>query len=280
MVGNLLHSSYGKLQKNTLLYCPLVISRVFRAFQALLSLISFAIFSEDLPSIHLIEDTMATYNPIPLRFTSYTPDEQLHRARQFYDQCNRRRTVREFSDRPVSRKLIETVVRTAGTAPSGANKQPWMFVVVDDPVLKRKIRIAAEAEERESYEHRMPQSWLDDLAELGTDWQKGFLEVAPYLIVVFREKYRTEGGVQKKNYYVDESVGIACGFLLAAIHNAGLASLTHTPSPMDFLRQILERPANEVPYLLIPVGYPKKDTTVPNIQRKPIREIMCMNTSG
>ncbi|MBM2841131.1 MAG: nitroreductase [Bacteroidetes bacterium] len=152
-------------------------------------------------------------------------------------------------------------------------------MLVDDPGLKRTIRVAAEAEERESYEHRMPQSWLDDLAELGTDWQKEFLDTAPYLIVVFREKYRIEEGVQKKNYYVDESVGIACGFLLAAIHNAGLASLTHTPSPMNFLREILQRPANEIPYLLIPVGYPKEGTTVPDIQRKPLHEIMCWNTS-
>jgi nitroreductase len=220
---------------------------------------------------------MPTYNPIPLQFTSYPPDEQLHRATQFFDLCSRRRSVREFSDRPVSRELIATLIKTAGTAPSGANKQPWKFVVVDDPELKRKIRRAAEAEERESYEHRMPQSWLDDLAELGTDWRKEFLEVAPYLIVVFREKYRLEDGVQKKNYYVDESVGIACGFLLAAIHNAGLASLTHTPSPMNFLRDILQRPPNESPYLLIPVGYPKEGTTVPDIQRKPLHEIMWLN---
>lgn len=187
--------------------------------------------------------------------------------------------MREFSDRPVSLELIETLIRTAGTAPSGANKQPWKFVVIDDAELKRKIRIAAESEERESYEHRMPQSWLDDLAELGTDWQKEFLEVAPYLIVVFREKYRIEEGVQKKNYYVDESVGIACGFLLAAIHNAGLASLTHTPSPMNFLSEILKRPANESPYLLIPIGFPAEDATVPDIARKPLGEIMSLNSS-
>lgn len=223
---------------------------------------------------------MPAYNPIRLQFTSYSPDEQLRRAMQFFELCSRRRTVREFSDKPVSRELIETLIKTAGTAPSGANKQPWKFVVVDDHDLKRKIRLAAEAEEKESYEHRMPQSWLDDLAELGTDWQKEFLEVAPYLIVVFREKYRLESNFQKKNYYVDESVGIACGFLLAAIHNVGLASLTHTPSPMNFLSEILERPANESPYLLIPVGYPKEDATVPDITRKRLNEIMCLNTSG
>jgi len=222
---------------------------------------------------------MPNYNPVPLRFTTYPPEEQLRRAREFFGLCNRRRTVREFLDRPVSRELIEALIKTAGTAPSGANKQPWKFVVVDDPELKRSIRVAAEAEEKESYEHRMPQSWLDDLAELGTDWHKEFLETAPYLIVVFREKYRLEGSVQKKNYYVDESVGIACGFLLAAIHNAGLASLTHTPNPMSFLCEILKRPANESPYLLIPVGYPKEGTTVPDIKRKPLRDIMCLNTS-
>lgn len=222
---------------------------------------------------------MPPYNPIPLQFTSYAPDEQLRRAMQFFELCSRRRTVREFSGKPVSRELIDTLIRTAGTAPSGANKQPWKFVVVEDRELKRQIRFAAEAEEKESYKHRMPQSWLDDLAELGTDWQKEFLEVAPYLIVVFREKYRLEGGIQKKNYYVDESVGIACGFLLAAIHNAGLASLTHTPSPMNFLSEILKRPPNEAPYLVIPVGYPKEDATVPDIKRKPLHEILCLNTS-
>ncbi|MFN0158007.1 MAG: nitroreductase family protein [Bacteroidota bacterium] len=222
---------------------------------------------------------MPNYNPVPFQFTAYPPEEQLHRAREFFDLCNRRRTVREFSDKSVSRELIDTIISTAGTAPSGANKQPWKFVVVDDPELKRTIRVAAEAEEKESYGHRMPQSWLDDLAALGTDWQKAFLETAPYLIVVFREKYRIEGGAQRKNYYVDESVGIACGFLLAAIHNAGLASLTHTPSPMNFLSEILKRPANESPYLLIPIGFPAEDATVPDIARKPLGEIMSLNSS-
>ncbi len=215
----------------------------------------------------------------PLQFTRYAPEEQARRAREFLDLCRRRRTVRAFSSRPVPRELIETLMETAGTAPSGANKQPWKFVVVDDPEVKKQIRIAAEAEEKESYEHRMPQSWLEDLAQLGTDWHKEFLEVAPYLIVVFREKYRIEDGVQKKNYYVDESVGIACGFLLAAIHNAGLASLTHTPNPMNFLRDILQRPANESPFLLIPVGFPSEDAQVPDIDRKPLDEILTHNIS-
>lgn len=172
---------------------------------------------------------------------------------------------------------METIIATAGTAPSGANKQPWKFVLVDDPALKREIRSAAEKEEKESYQHRMPQEWLDDLEPLGTDWHKEFLEIAPWLIVVFREKYRIEEGKQRKNYYVDESVGIACGFLLAAIHNAGLASLTHTPSPMNFLRDILGRPQNEVPYLLIPVGYPAEGAEVPDITRKQLDEILILN---
>jgi len=216
---------------------------------------------------------------IPLQFTRYAPEEQARRAREFLDLCRRRRTVREFSDKAVPRELIEALIETAGTAPSGANKQPWKFVLVDDPELKKKIRIAAEAEEKESYEHRMPQSWLDDLAGLGTDWHKEFLGVAPYLIVVFKEKYRIEDSIQKKNYYVDESVGIACGFLLAAIHNAGLASLTHTPSPMNFLRTILQRPANESPFLLIPVGYPSENAQVPDIDRKPVSQILIGNIS-
>lgn len=204
----------------------------------------------------------------------------LQRAHEFLVLCARRRTVREFSDRPVPVELIETIIRTAGTAPSGANKQPWKFVLVSDPELKRKIRIAAEKEEKESYEQRMPQSWLDDLAELGTDWHKEFLEVAPWLIVVFKERYRIEDGIQKKNYYTEESVGISCGFLLAAIHNAGLVSLTHTPSPMNFLQTILRRPPKEVPFLLIPVGYPGEGAVVPDIHRKELDEIMCRDVTG
>jgi iodotyrosine deiodinase len=219
---------------------------------------------------------MSSYKSVPLEFTPYPADEMLSRARSFLDLCSRRRTVRHFSDKAVPRELIELIIRTAGTAPSGANKQPWKFVVVEDRETKRRIRIAAEKEEKHSYEHRMPESWLADLAELGTDWHKDFLEIAPYLIVVFKERFRMENGVQKKNYYVEESVGIACGFLLAAIHNAGLASLTHTPSPMNFLRDTLRRPDNEVPYLLIPVGYPAQDAVVPDIQRKTLEEIMIL----
>lgn len=209
---------------------------------------------------------MATFIPYdPVRFA---PDEQLLRAGEFYEFLNRRRTVREFSPRPVPRELLETLLRTAGTAPSGANKQPWRFVVVTDPGLKKEIRTAAEKEEKESYERRMPQEWLDDLAVLGTDWRKEFLEVAPALIVVFSVEYEKDGQSTRKNYYVRESVGLAAGFLIAAIHNAGLASLTHTPSPMDFLRTILGRPSNERPFLLVPVGYPADGVQVPDIRRK------------
>ncbi len=210
---------------------------------------------------------------IPYKPLQYSEEEQLLRAKSYFELCNKRRTVREFSEKPVSRELLETILRTAGTAPSGANKQPWRFVIVTEPELKKEIRIAAEKEERESYEHRMPQQWLDDLAVLGTDWHKEFLEIAPALIVVFSIEYEKEEGNLKKNYYVKESVGIAVGFLLAAIHNAGLVSLTHTPSPMNFLQKILQRPENERPFLLIPVGYPADGVQVPDIKRKSLDEI-------
>lgn len=211
---------------------------------------------------------------IPFDFTPLSEQEQIQRAESFLELCTRRRTIREFSDRPVSRKILDRILRTAGTAPSGAHKQPWRFVVVTDPDLKRRIRIAAEAEEKQSYESRMPQEWLDDLSALGTDWHKEFLEVAPALIVVFAVLYTKEEDRIRKNYYVKESVGIASGFLIAAIHNAGLVSLTHTPSPMDFLQRILGRPGNEKPFLLIPVGYPKEGASVPDIHRKEMDEIV------
>ena len=170
--------------------------------------------------------------------------------------------------------MLETLVRTASTAPSGANKQPWKFIVVTEPKLKQEIRLAAEKEEHENYERRMPQEWLDDLAALGTDWHKEFLETAPALIVVFSIDYEMDEKKSRKNYYVKESVGIAVGFLLAAIHNAGLVSLTHTPSPMGFLQKILNRPVNEKPFLLIPVGYPAEDVMVPDIKRKELEEVI------
>ena len=203
---------------------------------------------------------------------SFSEREQLERARSLFEFFDKRRSIREFSNRPVSKEVIELLLRTANSAPSGANKQPWQFVVVTDPQLKRGIRLAAEAEEKENYERRMPQEWLNDLAVLGTDWHKPFLEIAPLLIVVFSIAYMKEEDRIHKNYYVKESVGIASGFLLAAIHNAGLVSLTHTPSPMDFLQKTLNRPDNERPFLLIPVGYPKEGTKVPDIHRKEFDE--------
>ena len=222
---------------------------------------------------------MTKYEHIPLRFERLTTEEQIRRAREFYALMNRRRTVRSFSPEPVPYELIERAIRTAGTAPSGAHHQPWRFVVVSDTEIKRRIREAAEHEERENYERRFPEAWLEALAPLGTDWHKEFLEVAPYLVVVFRIDYGLKVDdrgktIKAKHYYVMESVGIATGMLIAALHNAGLATLTHTPSPMKFLREVLGRPVNETPVVLIPVGYPADDATVPVLQRKPIDEIL------
>ena len=216
---------------------------------------------------------------IPLAYQRIAPETQAARVQSFYESMIPRRTVRDFSAEAVPSALIETAIRTAATAPSGANRQPWRFVVVSNSDIKRQIREAAEEEERAFYEHRAPGEWLEALAPLGTDWHKPFLETAPYLIVVFRIDYNLQTGsdgeqVREKNYYVPESVGIACGFLLAALHLAGLATLTHTPSPMGFLARILRRPANERPYLLIPVGYPAEGAQVPNIRKKPISEVM------
>ena len=185
-----------------------------------------------------------------------------------------RRTVRDFSDRAVSREVIENCLRTAGSAPSGANLQPWHFVAISDPAIKREIRVAAEAEEKEFYEHRAPAEWLKALAPIGTDWRKPFLEVAPWLIAIFSQPYRMlPNGKKLKHYYATESVGIATGLLIAALHTTGLASLTHTPSPMAFLNRILKRPAYEKPFLLLVVGHPAKNATVPDIKRKPLAEI-------
>jgi iodotyrosine deiodinase len=211
---------------------------------------------------------------ISLDLVNLPPDEQQRRADEFFEMLNRRRTVREFSDRAVPNELIEKAIATAGTAPSGANMQPWRFVVVRDPEVKRKIREAAEKEEYESYHGRMSEKWLRRLAVLGTDEHKPFLEIAPYLIVVFRITQIEDNGETEPTYYSQESVGIAVGMLLAALHNMGLATLTHTPSPMRFLQQILGRPKNEVPFVLIPVGYPAEDAKVPDIKRKPLAEIM------
>lgn len=193
-----------------------------------------------------------------------------------------RRSVRAFSPEPVPRALIEIAVRATSSAPSGAHRQPWRFVCVDDPGLKREIRIAAEREERATYEGgRMPEEWREALAPLGTDWHKPYLEIAPWLVVVFEEVHgvRPDGG-PRKNYYVKESVGIACGFFIAALHEMGLATLTHTPSPMGFLRTILGRPANERPFILFPVGYPAADAEVPDLHRKPLDEVALWNPRG
>lgn len=208
-----------------------------------------------------------------LNFRVRSEDEMLEESQNFYDKLNERRSVRTFSDKPVDIKIIENIIKAAGTAPSGAHKQPWTFCVVSDPDIKSKIRAAAEEEEFENYHGRMSEDWLKDLEKFGTDHIKPFLEIAPYLIVVFKKAYDMEDGQKANNYYVNESVGIATGMLLAAIHNAGLASLTHTPSPMNFLAEILERPKNERAYLLIPVGYPTEDCEVPVLSRKPLDEI-------
>ena len=210
----------------------------------------------------------------PLEFRRIETREQIKRAAEFYENLNRRRTVRDFSDEAVPFEIIEKAILTAGTAPSGANMQPWRFVVVKDKEIKSKIREAAEREEYESYHGRMSEKWLKRLAHLGTDEHKPFLETAPLLIVVFRINSVTENGGAEPTYYSQESVGIAVGMLLAALHNAGLATLTHTPSPMKFLQEILQRPKSEVPFVLIPVGYPATDAKVPDIGRKPLAEIM------
>ena len=199
------------------------------------------------------------------------------RSDAFYQSLSQRRSVRDFSNQSFPLEVIENIIRTASTSPSGANKQPWSFCVVQDKQLKREIRLAAEKEEQTSYESRMSEEWLEDLKPLQTDWQKPFLEIAPYLIVVFKKAYDLQAdGSKKHNYYVNESVGLACGFLLAAIHQAGLVALTHTPSPMNFLVSLLHRPDNERPFLLIPVGRPHPDARVPDIGRKKLEEVMTL----
>lgn len=213
-------------------------------------------------------------------FISYQPaavsaEDMLKRSTAFYDWMNERRTVRDFSDKPIAKEVIENILRTASTAPSGAHKQPWTFCVVSDPEIKKQIRIEAEKEEYESYHGRMSEEWLQDLRPLQTDWHKPFLEIAPYLIVVFKKAYDVgEDGAKKSNYYVNESVGLACGFLLAATHHAGLVALTHTPSPMNFLSKVLDRPENERPFLLIPIGFPATETYVPDLKRKSLEEVV------
>tara|TARA_B100000029_G_scaffold516548_1_gene630764 strand:- start:575 stop:1228 length:654 start_codon:yes stop_codon:yes gene_type:complete len=209
----------------------------------------------------------------PLKFKTIPADKLADRSSRFRRQLSTRRSVRHFSKKSVPLGVIKDIVMTAASAPSGANQQPWSFVIIGDQKIKRQIRVAAEKEEQSFYQNRAPDDWLERLAPLGTDWRKPFLEDAPFLIAVFKQIYGIESNLRIKHYYVEESVGIAVGFLLTAIHQTGLVSLTHTPSPMGFLSQILNRPANERAFLLIPVGYPKEKTTVPTITKKTFEEI-------
>ena len=209
-----------------------------------------------------------------LQFQKITFEEMDYNANQFFQKVSSRRSVRDFSSDDFPIDIIKNCIKSASTAPSGANKQPWHFVIVKDPIIKRKIRKAAEIEEKEFYGGRAPKEWLDDLNQFGTDWNKPFLEEAPYLIVVFSKKFDiNDDGTNTKNYYVSESVGIASGLLLTALHNAGLVTLTHTPSPMAFLSDILNRPPSDKPYLIIPVGFPSENAEVPNIKKKTFKEI-------
>lgn len=201
-------------------------------------------------------------------FKKKSQQDMITQSNELMREMLNRRSIREFSSEEIPEMVIKNVLKTAMTAPSGANKQPWKFVVVKDENIKKKIRIAAEKEEKKFYEHRVTEEWLKDLNKFGTDWNKPFLENAPALIIVFRQSYDNSGGGKRKNYYVNESVGIACGFLLMALQNAGLVSLTHTPSPMGFLERILKRPKNEKAYLLIPVGFPAKNAEVPLLNKK------------
>jgi len=218
---------------------------------------------------------MSKHKFIPLsQYIEYDKDEMIERSRKFYNEIKRRRTVREFSDRLIPDEVIENCLMAAGTAPNGANKQPWHFVVVTNPQIKKRIREEAEKEEHEFYTNRATDEWLADLAMLETDENKPFLEVAPALIVIFGKSYDVDGqGNKLKNYYVQESVGIATGILITALHNAGLVTLTHTPSPMGFLNEILERPANERPFLILVTGYPAEGVKVPDIKKKSLDEI-------
>jgi iodotyrosine deiodinase len=218
---------------------------------------------------------MPEHTFVPYDFERLPEELMLERGRSFYERMDARRSVRDFSPDPVPRELIELAVRTASTAPSGAHQQPWKFVLVGDPVLKREIRVAAEREERASYEGRMSEEWLEALRPLGTDWRKPFLETVPWIVVVFEQLWgERKDGARRKHYYVRESVGIACGIFIAALHTMGLATLTHTPSPMGFLSEILDRPRNEKPFILFPIGYPSAGATVPQLTRKPLDDVL------
>ena len=217
---------------------------------------------------------MAKKNFIALSHAFVDKDEMIKRSKAFHQFMKMRRTVRAFSNRPVPKEVMENIIKTASTAPSGAHKQPWQFCLIGSPEIKREIRMAAEKEEKENYSGRMSAQWIKDLNPFGTNWEKEFLEIAPWHIVVFKRIYDIVDGEKRNNYYVSESAGIATGMLLAAIHNAGLVGLTHTPSPMNFLSKVLGRPENERAFLLIPVGYPAEDATVPNIKRKELHDII------
>lgn len=215
------------------------------------------------------------FKPLDHYGIGFTEEDLLSRSNQHNKLIQQRRTVRDFSNRPVPLEVMENIILAASSAPSGAHKQPWKFCLIASADLKKKIREAAEKEEYENYHGRMSEQWLKDLEPFDTDWNKEFLEIAPYLIVVFKESYGVNAqGEKTKNYYVNESVGIACGFLLSAIHYAGLVSLTHTPSPMNFLAELLNRPKHEKAYLLIPVGYPAENAEVPVLERKPLEEVL------
>ncbi|MFK7951526.1 MAG: nitroreductase family protein [Ekhidna sp.] len=204
---------------------------------------------------------------------TYESGEIEKRSEEFYKWLDERRTVRDISDKPVSKEVIDNLIMAGSTAPSGAHKQPWTFCAVSNADLKKKIREAAEEEEKESYGGRMSDRWIKDLEPIGTDWQKPFLEESPWLIIIFKRVFEKEEGQKHNNYYVNESVGIACGMIISAIHKAGLVTLTHTPSPMNFLTKILDRPENERPYLLLPIGYPKDEAYVPDLKRKDLDEV-------
>lgn len=217
--------------------------------------------------------TINGFPHIRYRRDSFDEQEMLERCQVFYNWMDQRRSVRDISDKPVPRAIIDLLLMSASSAPSGAHKQPWTFCAVSNPKLKTKIRQAAEEEEYKSYHGRMSDEWLNDLKAIGTDWHKPFLEKAPWLIVVFKKVYDLDGEKKRTNYYVNESVGLTCGFLLTAIHQAGLVALTHTPSPMNFLTEVLGRPENERPFLLIPLGYPAEDAYVPDLRRKTLEEV-------
>ena len=212
--------------------------------------------------------THVKYSPL-----QFSEKEMLERSKSYYELLDKRRSVREISDRPVDEQVIHHIIQTASTAPSGAHKQPWTFCVVSNPEVKKQIREAAEKEEYDSYNGRMSERWLKDLEPIGTDWHKPFIENAPYLIIVFKKVYEMSEGEKANNYYVNESVGIACGMLISAIHNAGLVTLTHTPSPMNFLTEVLNRPSNERPFLLLPVGHAIDEVYVPDLERKSLKEM-------